>query len=85
MTEDQDGVSRWNIPEDVMDTWLAKGWTEHQIKHWYSLRKVNRAVDGKIIRSLRASNTRSDAAMALKNAKKEIIADRKTYREQVCV
>ena len=85
VTEEQDGVSRWNIPDDVMDTWLAKGWTEHQIKHWYSLRKVNRNEDGQIIRSQRASNTRSSAAMASKATKKEIIADRKTYREQVCV
>ena len=84
VTEDQDGVSRLAIRDDVMDYWRAKGWTDHDIKHWYSLRNINRAVDGKIIRSERASNTRSDAAMASKATRKKIIADRKTYREQVC-
>ena len=78
MTEDQDGVSRLAIRDDIMDHWRAKGWTDHDIKHWYSLRNINRAVDGKIIRSERASNARSDTAMAAKAAKKAIINDRKT-------
>eukprot|EP00959_Pyramimonas_sp_CCMP1952_P128994 2697547-Pyramimonas_sp.AAC.1 len=33
-----------------MEYWLEKGWTEHQTRHWYSLRQVKRDGAGNIMR-----------------------------------
>ena len=85
MTQDHDGLSRQHIPDDYMNYWREYGWTDHEIKHDWSLSQVTRGDDGKIIRSDRKGNTRSLPAVAAKAARKALIADRQKYRGQVCL
>ena len=67
-----------------MEYWKAEGWTEHQIRHWFSSQWAQRDDQGKIIRTERKGNTMSADELKAKMEKQAIIDDRKTYREAVC-
>eukprot|EP00959_Pyramimonas_sp_CCMP1952_P268294 5609811-Pyramimonas_sp.AAC.1 len=47
------GFARHYASAEDMQSWLGQGWTEHDIRHWYSLRKVTRDDRGKIVRTNR--------------------------------
>eukprot|EP00959_Pyramimonas_sp_CCMP1952_P378257 7923733-Pyramimonas_sp.AAC.1 len=60
--ENIQGVAYCCMPAGQMEYWLAQGWSEHQIRHWYSLRKVKRDEAGNIMRS-KAIPTKSQDKM----------------------
>eukprot|EP00959_Pyramimonas_sp_CCMP1952_P089418 1870536-Pyramimonas_sp.AAC.1 len=45
------GLVRQYMRPDKMRDWFNKGWTEHRIRLWCSLRNIKRDEDGAIIRS----------------------------------
>eukprot|EP00959_Pyramimonas_sp_CCMP1952_P393289 8240387-Pyramimonas_sp.AAC.1 len=44
------GLARQHIPAEAMEYWLNEGWTEHPIRHLYSLRQAKRSDADTIIR-----------------------------------
>eukprot|EP00959_Pyramimonas_sp_CCMP1952_P350922 7352043-Pyramimonas_sp.AAC.1 len=66
-----------------MQHWLDRGWTGHQIRHWYSLRQAKRNDDGTIIRSTKGQN-KTQEKMIVRDHKRAIIEDRKEYRGLCC-
>eukprot|EP00959_Pyramimonas_sp_CCMP1952_P151790 3176121-Pyramimonas_sp.AAC.1 len=77
------GLSRQHMPSDQMEYWLNRGWNEHQIRHWYSLRQAKRGDDDDIIRSKRGQ-TKSQEQMVVRDLNRVIIEDRKLYRGVCC-
>eukprot|EP00959_Pyramimonas_sp_CCMP1952_P267923 5601785-Pyramimonas_sp.AAC.1 len=67
-----------------MRYWLNKGWTEHQIRHWRSLRKVERGEGGKIIRSTRTGHVKTHEKIIRRDLKRAIVEERKLYRGVCC-
>eukprot|EP00959_Pyramimonas_sp_CCMP1952_P295331 6177143-Pyramimonas_sp.AAC.1 len=62
-----------------MECWLNRGWSEHQIRRWYSLRQAKRDDDGAIIRS-KKGHANSQDAMVERGLKRAIIGDRKALQ-----
>eukprot|EP00959_Pyramimonas_sp_CCMP1952_P148156 3100061-Pyramimonas_sp.AAC.1 len=44
------GLAWQQVLAETVQYWLDRNWTEHQLRHWYSLRQVKRNGDGTIIR-----------------------------------
>ena len=66
-----------------MEYWRREGWTDHEIRHWYSVQWLPRNEQGKIIRT-KGGKTMSEEKYRKKMERKQIIADREDYRMAVC-
>eukprot|EP00959_Pyramimonas_sp_CCMP1952_P394294 8261551-Pyramimonas_sp.AAC.1 len=62
-----------------MEYSLAQGWTEHQMRRWYSLRQVKRDYAGSTMLS-KAVSTKSQEKSVERDIKRAIIPGRKLRR-----
>ena len=84
VTADAPGVARQFIDDDTMDYWRQQGWSDHEIRHWYSVQWAPRDDRGKIIRGT-GGKTMSEEKYRKKMELRAIIADRDDYRQACCV
>eukprot|EP00959_Pyramimonas_sp_CCMP1952_P150736 3154523-Pyramimonas_sp.AAC.1 len=67
-----------------MTHWRSQGWTDRQVRHYWSMQYVRRNPEtGEIFRSDRAGNAQQPEAMERKACERGLCADRKIFREVV--
>eukprot|EP00959_Pyramimonas_sp_CCMP1952_P254538 5316472-Pyramimonas_sp.AAC.1 len=63
---------------------LGEGWTEPQVRYWYSLRSVERNEQGKMSRSTRTGPVKAQEKLIRRGLKRAIVEERKLYKGVVC-
>ena len=59
MDQETHGLARQYIDPEEMEYWRDRGWSEHDVRHWYSTQHARRDDQGEIIRTERKGKTMS--------------------------
>eukprot|EP00959_Pyramimonas_sp_CCMP1952_P390800 8189633-Pyramimonas_sp.AAC.1 len=68
-----------------MRYWLDQGWADHDIRHVYSLRDVERNDEGKIARASRGMGAETPENLQQRDLKRAFINGRKGCQGLVCL